>query len=499
MIISLSISLIRMVPAVAASWLLVASLASGEVTYVAGEGNVATVIRLTVTPAAAPIPALKHRLIARDIDLQPGNAAPYYYRALMSAPRTHDALNKEFGEAWNDWYATGGAVSIASLPVEQVRKAVELTRSPIDQQLAHAVVRADCDWQFGERSLQGPEVIAFLLPEINESRSLARFLALRTRLAIAEGRHDDAIAAMQMTYRLATDTAKPPMLVCGLVGIAEARIANGTLLELIAEPNAPNMYWALAQLPQPFIDLNQAARFEASFAARIFPLIRDAEKTDRAPDEWNRLYQQAVRDLPSIRGAPGFETPNYELGAALLALVAYPHAKARLIEQGMDRAKVEQMAVGQVIAIYSDRIAQRLTDEFEKLWYVPFWEMQSRSDEMEQRLRDTSAFGGGADREVIPIMSLLLPAVQAAREGQVRLDREIAALRVIESLRMYAAAHNGTLPDRLDNIAEVPIPLNPATGKPFAYRLDGEKGILELPASDGIRNDNKRLEISIRP
>jgi hypothetical protein len=483
-----------------ASVLLSPLVASGQVTYVEGEGDAKTiVVRLTVSPAAAPVPALKHRLVARDIDLEPGNAAPYYYRALMSVPRMNDALNKEFGEAWDEWYATGSkSVPIANLPLDQLRKAVELSRSPIDQQLVHAVTRTDCDWQFGEQSLSGPDVITFLLPEMQESRALERFLTMRTRLAIAEGRHDDAIAAMRMTYRMATDTARPPMIVCGLVGIAEATKANGALFELIAAPNSPNMYWALTELPQPFIDLRHAARFEAGFAPRIFPFLRDAEKTERAPEEWNRLYQQSVRLLPTVAGQPGATMPDYEMGAALLALVAYPHAKARLIEQGLDRAKVEQMAVGQVIAIYSERITQRLIDDFEKLWYVPFWEMRARSAEIDQRLRDMRAFEGGQDREVIPMMTILLPAVQAARQAQVRLDRELAALRVIEALRMYAAGHDGKLPERLDAITEVPIPLNPATGQPFVYRLDGDKGILELPASDGVRSETGRCELSIR-
>jgi hypothetical protein len=70
-------------------------------------------------------------------------------------------------------------------------------------------------------------------------------------------------------------------------------------------------------------------------------------------------------------------------------------------------------------------------------------------------------------------------------------------LRVIEALRMYAADHDGALPAKLADIEEVPVPTNPATGKPFVYRLDGAKAILELPPSDQVNGSNCRYEIQI--
>jgi hypothetical protein len=36
---------------------------------------------------------------------------------------------------------------------------------------------------------------------------------------------------------------------------------------------------------------------------------------------------------------------------------------------------------------------------------------------------------------------------------------------------MYAAGHDGQLPKALDEITTVPVPLNPATGKTFVYRV----------------------------
>ena len=41
------------------------------------------------------------------------------------------------------------------------------------------------------------------------------------------------------------------------------------------------------------------------------------------------------------------------------------------------------------------------------------------------------------------------------------------------------AAHDGRLPATLDEIKEVPIPLNPMTGKPFPYHLEGKTAVLD--------------------
>ena len=51
-------------------------------------------------------------------------------------------------------------------------------------------------------------------------------------------------------------------------------------------------------------------------------------------------------------------------------------------------------------------------------------------------------------------------------------------LRIFEALRIYAAAHDGHLPQQLADIHEVPIPLNPYNDKPFDYSRDGDRAFL---------------------
>jgi len=481
----------------------VASLARADVTYTesaARTGDSLTVIKMTVTPAAEPVPALKYRLIARDMDLKPGNAAPYYYRALLDSTRTMDRVRKEFGDEFDTWYIGGNdAMPIGELPLDRVREAVQMSSGPIRDYLLDAMRRRDCDWELDMGELRGPDVIAFLLPEFQASRELGRILSLQSRLATAEGRYDDAIAAMRMNYRLGHDVAKEPYIVCGLIGIAIDGITNGTVTELIAAPNSPNLYWALTEMPQPPIDLRPAARFEMDFGPRMFPFIHNAETTEHSPQEWNRLFVNVIPDLAKL-GAEGLAVQSDAqagLMATAVALLGYPHAKEQLVAQGFDRQQVEAMAVGQVMAIYTERNYRQFADDFEKLWYVPFADMHKADDAVAKRLGGAKLVSGGDEREVLPIVTLLLPAMQAARTSQVRLERDVAALRVIEALRIYAAEHDGALPQSLADIDQVPVPDNPATGKPFVYRLAGQTAILELPPSDRIPGYNRRFEIQI--
>jgi len=494
--------------------------ARAEVTYEQsheGEQPI-EIVRMIVTPAGMPVPVFRHRLLAREISLTTGNSVPFYYRAQAEMRPILKEMRAKFDEEkeLGSWYSTGeDSTPLARLPLDKVRQANQMFDPVYRNHLLPAFERSDCDWELGIRELRGPDIVSFLLPEFQDSRELARLMMLRTRQALAERRYDDAVVIMRNQYRLGHDVATVPFLVCGLIGAAIDGMTNGALIELISSPDSPNMYWALTELPQPLINLQPAARFELDFGARMFPFIDEAETADHAPEEWNRLFTQSLRDFMRITGdvvamqggtvpteggtSRGQSLDDVKAGIAAtgLGLIGYTHAKERLIAQGMDAERIEKMAVGQVIAIYTERICRRFSDDYEKLWYMPFADMRVASDQLDNELRASSFYGTEADRELLPIVSVLMPAIQSVRAAQVRLERDLAALRVIEALRMHAAGHGGALPQALDEIKVVPVPLNPATNKPFSYQLKNSTAILELPPSDGIQSGNRRYEIQV--
>jgi hypothetical protein len=61
-----------------------------------------------------------------------------------------------------------------------------------------------------------------------------------------------------------------------------------------------------------------------------------------------------------------------------------------------------------------------------------------------------------------------------------RLDRDMAILRLVEAMRIYGAGHDDQLPPAIDDVSEVPVPLDPIAGKPFEYRLAGDTAILQV-------------------
>ncbi|MEN6575075.1 MAG: hypothetical protein ABFD90_01940 [Phycisphaerales bacterium] len=86
----------------------------------------------------------------------------------------------------------------------------------------------------------------------------------------------------------------------------------------------------------------------------------------------------------------------------------------------------------------------------------------------------------------------------AVRRLMNRLDGTVTALECIEVLRHYAAGHNGQLPAQLNEITDLQVPNDPATDKPFAYRIEGSKAVLEVSApKGGTLRDTTRYEITV--
>jgi hypothetical protein len=86
--------------------------------------------------------------------------------------------------------------------------------------LREATSRERCDWDWRLQDVEGPKSFEFRLEEIQQSRGLARYLAVKARLEISEGRYDDAVDTFRIGYQLARDVSTTPIIITGLVGIA---------------------------------------------------------------------------------------------------------------------------------------------------------------------------------------------------------------------------------------------------------------------------------------
>lgn len=463
------------------------------------------VVRMEVTPADEPTPAFKHRLTSLPHELVPGNSVAHYMRAFPEGgiERTWKSLRDKYGEVLEDWYGTD--IAISALPMEQVRAAASSFDSLVDSYVSKGAACRETDWGVSYVDIRGPEVISFLLPEIQSMRGIARAMALHTRAAIADGQYNKAIDELRMSYRLGRDVGQQPILVSNLVGVAICGITNSNTTDLIASPGSPNLYWALTELPSPQVDMRRSMRLELAIGPRMFEMLDNPENKKLASAEWNALWMRSAKYYnenqfwdSGVRESASVSEMFTPVGYGLLG---YSHAKKRLVDWGYAPKEVDAMAVGQVLSIYSARAYQISANELEKSIYVGFREGQILGQASEERLSSfgpqaLGPLGNDPNREIVPIASLLLPAIRAVQSAQYREIRNLDALRVIEALRMHAAQNDGQWPGSLADITCVPVPNNVATDEPFEYELIGATAVLTLPVSDGFHME-KRYELTI--
>lgn len=462
--------------------------------------NEPQLIRLTISPAAEPVPALRYRFDVPVTEQKPGNSVPFYYRALAQLRQSAN-----FQEQQRQFHAVYNEIQDLPLDKFPIEKAKE-TLAPYENifmELERATVRSETDWDWRLEELSGPESISFLLPEIQDSRELARLLHLKGRVEIAEGRFEDAEQTLRMGYALAQAVAEPLTIINDLVGVAITSIMDVVVRDWIDAKGSPNVYWALAALPDPLIELRPALEYELAFPFRFAPWLGDVENDDVPPAVWRHRFTSLLQDVFGIAGSAGLgdlvQTEVTHLYLAGLSLRNYPLAKRDLIERGYDPARVEAMPVGQVLAIQQKYVDQVIAGELLKETLVDSPEAAMIGERAEQTLKERNLFGSPPSTglaEPFPIMALLAPATRQALQAEVRSRTQHAGLRTIEAIRMHAAA-TGSLPNSLDEIEIVPVPDNPRTGEPFPYRLEDGKATLDIIANERVPRINWRVELTL--
>ncbi len=447
--------------------------------------NQPRVIYLTLTPAAEPVPALKYALLPGSTERTSGNGATNYYRAILHAQQVHSSASKEDRDGFNqhlqEWYDTP-LQDLSPADKRAMEKWVGYYRNALAETKL-AAYREECHFNLRLQDLRGMETINYLLHDFQESRSLARVLRLRARLEVVDGKLDEALETVRVGLQLGRDTAEPELLINGLIGIAIAGMMQEELIEIIDQPGSPNLYWALASLPHPLVDMRRGMRFEMELPERMFPFLKDAETAQRTPEEWQKLMVESFNHITEVAGTQS-RVPEWQsrlIATAGLAMI-YADAKKRLLDDGFDREVLEKMPVAQVVAIQASRAQKRVYHNVFKWTSLPYSQQGTRAEDSFKAM--TAEWGGpGQMTAADPLLlaRLLLPGVQQAMGAEIRLQENFAALQAIETLRMHAAAHGGKLPKTLAEITIVPVPVNPATDKPFAYELNDGVATLTIP------------------
>ncbi len=441
---------------------------------------------LTVSPKPQPKRALKYRLMPSVYEQKPGNAAVMYLMAASNLPK----------EAWPEKYKKWLELPLDELPAEQVDAAIG-NASDLGM-LRGAARRMRVEWDNTNIRVNG---FAALLPHVHHHRTLARRMALRIRLRIKQKRYDEAIEDIKTVMAMGHHLESGGTLIESLVGMACCHIMTEQLEELIQQPDAPNLYWALAELPHPLIDMRQAMQYEQFWIQFMYKqtLVRQAQ------EPFTLLPHNANQDfiflLGTVTDNPLFMENRDEEGmkrvrmmAAGFAIYQYPRAKRYFMkEKGMTEAEVDKLPVSHVAMVYElDRFTY-WRDELFKWMAVPHWQAVDGLRETEARF--TKAV---KQRDTGMLAAILLPAISATQRASVRLDRRLAALQTIEALRMHAAEH-GRWPDSLADL-KAPAPRDPYTGKPFIYNVakDGTATVQGPVADANQTRDAIHYRVTLR-
>lgn len=387
-----------------------------------------TLIRLNVQPMAAPKPALRYVLLPELKEMQPGNPIENYLKCI---------LDQDF-----------------SSPVEK------LTPQALRQ--ADRAARMDKpDWQILLKAKT--DGIGLLLPDVQKMRMLASELQQRFHAEVAQHRFDDAIRTAKTMFALSRHMGEHPTLIGDLVAIAIAFVAIGPLEEMLEQPGCPNLYWALTNLPNPLVPLEKGMEGE-----RLLIQAELHDLDENAPMSEERL-RKLIGHVDELRRLDGpnqkFKTTRRWLNERNKDEKLVQAARRRLVEVGFSDKKLALFPADQLLLLDQKREFEVGRDEFMKLMNLPTWQAQEMGAHIKPPKKDETLF------------DFLVPALLKVHSAKGRLEQRIALLRHVEALRLYAAEHEGKMPEELRN-CPVPLPEDPFTGKPFRYRKEGDTGHL---------------------
>jgi hypothetical protein len=432
--------------------------------------------KILVRPMAAPSPALKYRFVPGLSEQTPGNAVVMYYRA--------------FSPEWMAYRREKGydekMERLRQLPLAELKTTAEarfVEKMPALREVERGARRTYCDWELGPRIAE--EGIGLLLPDVQSMREFARLLVLRARLEIADGKFAAAIETLKSGFTLGRHISQAGTLIHALVGIAVCTQMLDVSEELLQQPGAPNLYWALTDLSTPLIDARSGFEGEREFLIASMPVLRELRKGLMTMEQINKVKQQLQQGLGSeLAGNKSVDT------LFAWTFVGYTQAKANLLAGGYAEADIKAMPTAQVVLLNELELYERHRDNMFKWFHFPYHIAAPRLEEVEKQLQ--------AERNSVQgvLARLLLPAVAKVLLAQVRLERRVAALRTIEAVRLHAA-QTGQLPATLADIKVVPVPTDPMLGQPFGYRLEGGTAYLTGAAPPAHKQPTAKLSYTL--
>jgi hypothetical protein len=170
-----------------------------------------------------------------------------YEKAIQSFPEDYD---REQIEQWLK-------IPLDKLPHQQVQSALQQFKTTT-QLIEQAAKCKYCNWPYVEEDEEDA-----LLENLKKYRRFVFILELQARLQIAQRQYDKALDTIQTGLAMAKHLGNSLNLIQGMVGVAMSARMMRPLEQFIQRSDAPNLYWALQNLPKPFIDLTEQVVLES--------------------------------------------------------------------------------------------------------------------------------------------------------------------------------------------------------------------------------------------
>lgn len=407
---------------------------------------------ISVSPAPPPSPALSISFRTPYADRTGGNAAVEYMKALAVVRRFDPSEYEKVAEPDSQEFDAAAAATF-----------LQANLDPAWDMIVAASRCEQCDWQtpFREGS------IGVLLPELGSLRTLARLIALRSSVQIARRDFTGAVESIRVGMELARHAAAGPTLIQVLVGQAIGSLMLERVSSLSSAPGAPNLYWALTELERPFISIAPAMQNERSMLELTFPELKRMTAEVPSPQAAKAIVAAHEARRDAFYADFGVARPDpsaIAIATASIAAGQYPAARKAMLDEGVAPEKVDALPVAYVALRFNVLEYRRRRDELHKWFLVPY-SQAAQSIEAAQ-----ASFQESIDKTLgRPFTDLMSGADTNFALNQATLDRRIAAMRIVEAIRLHAAANRGLLPTSLDALSAVPIPRDPVTDLPFSY------------------------------
>jgi hypothetical protein len=440
-------------------------------------GRITIPVRLT--PNDYLKPASRAYLLPEYSESIPGNRVQMFLRCFMERSNLFSQPESDRREKWN-------AAPLKDLPFEVRDYQKDLARDMYD-----AARMTQVDWQlwyFLRRDGYNT-----MLPDAQKMRALVSVMKTRVRGQIAARDIDGAIHTLKIIFGLAQTFESHPTLIGHLIGIACATIGLEALEELIQLPGCPSLFWSLNDLPTPILSLRMGMQGErvslghdcealmnASAPVAESVILKQIDNLDKlltveSKEEKNSKAEKAI----------GFKATLLNRAANAEEVTA---ARERVVQLGMNAANVKTWSPLHVVLIDDVLQAEHYRDEVAKFIHLPYWQAKPGMDgvlaEIKQKEKKWPGLG-------------FVPAITTVKRAQARTEQRIGYMKILEGIRLHALNNGGFLPATLAEI-KLPLPLDPATGKPYEYSV--EKGVATLHGENlypGTEMLNRYYEIRI--